>query len=167
MVAGFSVLNINEILNGDKPLFEIVPVSKRFIVYNVYLSVVLFAIIMYVPIWFLGIPFNQTISTLQGNIFILMVMVIILFIATTISFLSKGKHRVISYIVFFLIGYGLLIFLKGFMPVLPETGRVEFLESLSIMPRINEILLGMGIATAIIVPLSIYAGYKLYLLRGK
>ena len=54
-------------------------------------------------------------------------------------------------------------FLKSFMPVSPQTGQVEFLESLTLMPQINEILIGLSVAAIIIVPLSIYRGYKIYI----
>jgi hypothetical protein len=48
------------------------------------------------------------------------------------------------------------------MPIFPTTGKVEFLESFSIMPQSNIILLCVAISTVIISIVSVFIGYKLY-----
>ena len=181
----FSIWTINKNVNGDQRLFEMVPVSRPFTVFNIYLATVSIVTISFIAISLFGaaialifagfLYINSPQSflteivradqlTVQGNVFMSFLLVIILFVGTTITFIRSGRYRNGAYVAFFLIGYGLLSALKSVMPPSP-TGSVVFLESLSIMPEVNQLLQGVGIATLFIVPLSVFVGYKLYLAR--
>jgi len=186
-VGAISVMLINRILNGNR-LFETVPVGKKFIVFNVYLASALLATGIFLGLWIFGLTFfgiiagvayfimqsqgqisppnmasELVIDSLKGNLFMLLVLIIILLVGTTIAFVKNRRYRSVVYLAFFIIGYALLAYLKLFMPISPSTGRVEFLESLILMPGIDGILLWLVIATLLLLPLSVYIGYKLYL----
>ncbi|MDD4346734.1 MAG: hypothetical protein PHZ11_07600 [Desulfitobacteriaceae bacterium] len=183
-----SIWMINRNFNGDQPLFDMVPVSRRFIVFNIYLSAV-FMVIMFLTLWLMcrialvGIisgavyifspesigsgSFNRTapdtLAILQGDLFMILMLISILFIGITIVFIRNKRYRNSAYIGLLAVVYGALSFLKSFMPASSVTDQVNFMESLSVMPQINNLLMGVGIATLLIVPLSIYVGYKLYM----
>jgi hypothetical protein len=183
-----SIWMINRNFNGDQPLFEMVPVSRRFIVFNVYLSAIFMVIVMFLTVWLMGLTlvgiifgavyifssesfgpdsFNRTsadtLTTLQGDLFMVLALIIVLFIGITIVFIRNKRYRNSAYIGLFAVIYGAFSFLKSFLPASPVTGQVNFMESLSVMPQFNELLMGVGIATLLIVPLSIYVGYRLYM----
>ncbi|MCW3490380.1 hypothetical protein [Dethiobacter alkaliphilus] len=186
MLAAISVWTVNRNLNGDRRIFEIVPVSRQFIFFNVYLAVVMAAMAGFLALWFLGLfitgiffaityivqpqnisqvmpeTFAPTVN-IEQSLFMFLLIVIILVVGSTISFVRNNKYRSGGYLLFFTILYGLLSVLKNYLPPLPDTGRVVFMESLSYMPWVNELLTALSIVTAIIVPLSIYIGYRLYL----
>lgn len=182
-IAVFSLWIINKNLNGDQRLFEMVPVSRRFTVFNVFLASLFIVAIIYfgaflVVMVFVNLIIGGTIIlspqnipveivpaeqlTVAANVFMLLLLVIIIFVGTAIALIKNGKYRNGAYAAFFLLGYALLSFLKRQMPVSPNTGKVEFLESFSLMPQINQVLTGFGIAVLLIVPLSVYAGYSMY-----
>ena len=52
------------------------------------------------------------------------------------------------------------------MPISPSSDKVEFLESFSIMPQANTILICVAIATVIICIASVFMGYKLYVSKS-
>jgi hypothetical protein len=186
LLAVVSVWMVNRNLNGDQRLFEFVPVSKRFTFVNVYLVAVVIVVSGYFSLLLLGwtiigiiigvayifqlqdvsqmlpVSFVPTVN-IQQSLFIFLLLAIILLVGTTISFVRNSRYRNGSYAAFFMLSYGLLSVLKSYMPPLPVQRKVVFMESLTIMPRINEILTGLSIATIIILPLSIYVGYRLYL----
>lgn len=89
----------------------------------------------------------------------LLILIMVLVVGITIAFIKNSKVRNYAYAVFFMLGFGLLFVLRSIMP---NIGR-EFMESISMMPQINELLTAASIATLLIVPMSIYLGYKLYL----
>lgn len=186
LIAVISVWMVNRNLNGDQRLFDLVPVSKKFTLLNVYLASVTIVVSGIIALaWFgLTIAFimmavtsirqPQSIEQLlpvsfvpsvniQHSVFIFLLVVIILFMGTTISFIRNSMFRNVGYAIFFMFFYGLLSVLKSNMPASTDTGKVVFMESLSLMPRINEVLGGLSVAVILIVPLSIYVGYKLYM----
>lgn len=183
-----SIWMINRNFNGDQPLFDMVPVSRRFIVFNIYLSAIFMVIVIFLTLWLMGLTlvgiifgavyifspesfgpdsFNRTsadtLTTLQGDLFMVLVLIIILFIGITIVFIKNKRYRNSAFIGLFAVVYGALSFLKSFMPTSPVTDQVNFMESLSVIPQINELFMGLSIATLLIVPLSIYVGYRLYM----
>jgi len=92
----------------------------------------------------------------------LCILVIIIFAGVAIAFIKSKNLRLFSFIVFPTIGYGLLFFLKSSMTISPNSDKVEFIESFSIMPQANTILSCVVIATLIICIASVFIGYKLY-----
>ncbi len=189
-----SIWMINRNFNGDQPLFEMVPVSRRFTVLNVYLASIVIAFISYIFLWFLGLAFvalvfgvvyifssesfgpdsfsfnrtlPETLATLQGSLFMVLVLIIIIFIGITIVFIRNKRYRNSAYIGLFAVVYGALSFLKSLMPISLTTDPVDFIESLSLIPHINELIMGVSIGVLLIVPLSVYMGYRLYGYRGQ
>lgn len=46
-----SIWLVNRILNGNQPLFKVVPVTRRFTVFNVYLASIVIAGILIIGLW--------------------------------------------------------------------------------------------------------------------
>ena len=108
----------------------------------------------------------QLIDTTKGDLLMLCILVIILFAGTAITFISNKKIRLLSFAGFVSIGYGFLFFLKLHMPITPNSNKVEFLQSFSIMPQGNTILICVAITAVTICIISIFIGYKLYVLKS-
>lgn len=105
---------------------------------------------------------HQIISITKGNILMLCILATILFAGVAITFIKNKKLRHSSFAAFATIGYGLLFFLKSFMPISPSSDKVEFLESFSVMPQANTILICVAIATVIIGTASVFIGNNIY-----
>ncbi|MBZ9636333.1 hypothetical protein [Clostridium sp. FP1] len=184
-----SVWMINRMLYNDHhhKLFQNVPVSRKYTVLNIFLLSIVSIFIVYLLYLLsvtalIGITFgiiylanpksfsnsppesavHQVIDTTKGNMLMLCILVIILFIGVAITLIKNKKLRLSSFAGFATIGYVLLFFLKFNMPISPSSDKVEFLESFSVMPQGNTILLCVTIATVIICIASVFAGYKLY-----
>ena len=180
-----SIWMINRILYGDHKLFDILPVCRKYTLLNIYLLAILISSMGYlifcfgiiVLIWlligFLSVisPQNITspppsttliIDTTKGDILILCIFLILIFGGVAITFIKSKKLRFLSFTGFITIVYCLLFFIKNILPISPTTGKVEFLESFSIMPSGNIILLCVAIVTVIICIISVFFGYKLY-----
>lgn len=183
-----SIWMINRNFNGDQPLFDLVPVSRRFIVFNTYLAAIFIIIAAFFTMWLMGLAlfgiilggvyifspesivpdgFNRTsadtLNTFQGDMFMLFVLIIILFVGITIIFIRNKRYRNRAFTGMFAAIYVALSFLKSIMPAAPVSDQASFMENLSVMPQINELLMGTGIAMLLMVPLSIYVGYRLYM----
>ncbi|MCW3490383.1 nucleoporin NDC1 [Dethiobacter alkaliphilus] len=166
----FSIMNVNNHINSDRRLYELVPVSRTFTVLNIYLNSAIFAVLYIIgsaiAVVLIGLYFDSSaepmFTAFEQAIFMFLLLIIILFMGTTIAFVKKPVFRFVSYAVFFGIIYSFLSILKSQMPALPTTGEVDFMESLLIMPQVNSILLWLSVITLFIIPLSIYAGCKLY-----
>lgn len=181
-----SIWMINRILNGSNRLFETIPVSRKYIVLNVFLLSVVIIIIGFLVYWFsimslIGLIFgiaylvnpqsitsppeaavNQIIDTTKGDILMLCIFATILLGGTSITFIKNKKLRLISFTGLAAMGYGLLFLLKLSMPISPNSDKVQFLESFSIMLQGNIILICVAIATIIICIASSLMGYSLY-----
>ncbi|MPQ32801.1 hypothetical protein E4V42_15325 [Clostridium estertheticum] len=178
---------INRIFHGDSRLFESVPVSRKYVALNMFLLPIVMIFIMYIMIYISGavligtiigiisltssqgtikLPaesiLQQVIDTTKGDMLMLCILLITVFVGVAITFIKNKKLRLTSFAGFTTIGYGLLFFLKLTMPLSTITGKVEFLESFSIMPHAGTILLFVAIATIIISITSVLIGYKLY-----
>ncbi|MGH4118687.1 hypothetical protein [Clostridium sp.] len=106
---------------------------------------------------------HQIIDTSKGNLLMIFVFLIIIFAAMAITFIKNKNLRLSVYAGFATIGYGLLILLKLNLPISPNSDKVEFLESFSIMPQATTILICVAIATVIISTTSVYTGCRLYI----
>ncbi|MGV8983599.1 hypothetical protein [Clostridium sp.] len=183
-----SIWMINRLLYGDQRLFETVPVSRKYTALNIFLLSAVIILILYVVVSLVGLSLagiifgvlylvspngfsnsppestvHQIINTTKGNMLMLCILVTIIFVGTAITFIKSKKFRLCSFAAFAAIGYGLLFFLKLNMPISPSSGKVEFLESFSIMPGANTILVFVIITTVIICIASVFIGYNLYL----
>ncbi|MBU3189924.1 hypothetical protein K9O30_11885 [Clostridium bowmanii] len=183
-----SIWVINRILYGDQRLFETVPVNRKYTALNIFLLSVVIIIILYVVVSLVGLSLagilfsvlylvspngfsksppesavHQIINTTKGNMLMLCILVIIIFVGTTITFIKNKKLRYSSFALFATIGYGLLFFLKSFMPISPSSDKVEFLESFSVMPQANTILICIAVATVILATSSVFIGGNLYI----
>ncbi|MBU3183824.1 hypothetical protein [Clostridium estertheticum] len=178
---------INRIFHGDPRLFESVPVSRKYVALNMFLLPIVMIFIMYIMIYISGavligtiigiisltssqgtikLPaesiLQQVIDTTKGDMLMLCILLITVFVGVAITFIKNKKLRLTIFAGFATIVYGLLFFLKLTMPISPITGKVEFLESFSIMPHAGTILLFVAIATVIISITSVLIGHKLY-----
>ncbi|MGH4124838.1 MAG: hypothetical protein ACREV6_18105 [Clostridium sp.] len=178
---------INRILYGDQRLFETVPVSRKYTALNIFLLSIVIIFILYIVVSIAGLSLagivfgifylvspqnisnsppesavNQVINTTKGNMLMFCILVIILFVGVAITLIKNKKLRLSLFAAFGTIGYGLLFFLKLNMPISPNSDRVEFLESFSVMPQANTILICLTIATVITCVASFFMGYNLY-----
>lgn len=184
---------INKILYGGCRLFEMVPVSRKYTVLNVVLLLpIVIMCILFIVLWtfstaLFGILIGlahifypqgftqsppesvipQMIDTTKANLLMLLILVIILFVGVAITFIKNKKIRLSSFAAFTAIGYGLLFFLKINMPTSPNSDKVEFLESFSIMPEASIILSCVAISTIIICIASWFISYNLYVSKSK
>jgi len=181
-----SIWMINRILYSNNRLYEIIPVNRKYIVLNVFLLslVIVFAgyliysiAILFCAALIFGILYlvspqsitsppevavNQIIETTKGNMLMLCIFITILFAGVAITFIKNKKLRFSSFTGFTIIGYGLLLLLKLNMPISPSTGKIEFLESFSIMPQANTILYYVFILTILTIITSVIIVHKLY-----
>lgn len=183
---------VNKILYGSYRLFEIVPVSRKYVVLNILMMLIVDLFIVCMVYWIIsaaligiliGILYlvfpqsfsesppesaiPQIIDTTNSNLLMLCVLVIILFAGVAITFIKNKKLRLFTFVVFAIIGYGLLFFLKVNMPISPNSNKVEFFESFSIMPEASIILSCVAIVTVIICIASGFISYKLYVPKSK
>jgi len=179
---------LNRILHGDHRLFETVPVSRKYTALNIFLLPIVMIFILFILVYisaavlisiiigFVSLTnpqgssqlppdsaLQQIVDTTNGNLLMLCVLIIIIFVGTTIALIKRKKLRFLSFVVFTALGYGLLLLLKINMPIYPATGKIEFIESFSIMPQSNAILIIVAIATIIISIISVYLGSKHYI----
>ncbi len=186
-----SVWMINRILYSSHRLFETVPVSRKYTVLNVFLLSIVIIFIGYIVACIFGTVLaglvfgilyllhpqgfsqstpesavHQIIDTTKGNMLMLCILVIILFVGVAITLIKNNKLRLSSFAAFATIGYGLLLFLKLSMPISLNSGKVEFLESFSRMPQANTILICVATATVIICIISVFIGYNLYVAKS-
>ena len=181
-----SLWMINRILYGDHRLFDTVPVSRKYTLLNVFLLSIVISVIGYLMFFiafavllcalfgfiYLTSPQDITstppevvlniIDKTKGNLLILCLFIIIIFSGVAITFIKNKKVRYLSFAGFSITGYSLLYLLKIILPISPTTGDVEFLESFSIMPQSNTILIFVAIGTIIISITSVFMGYKIY-----
>lgn len=159
-----SVWMVNRILYGGHKLFETVPVSRKYVLLNIFLLSIVIIFIGYMAVLIFGAAsvglvfgiiylvnpqgfhqsppasaVHQIIDITRGNMLMLCVLVIILFGGIAITFIRNKKMRLSSFAGFATIGYGLIIFLKISLPISPNSDKVEFLESFSVMPQGNTI----------------------------
>lgn len=180
-----SVCFIDILFHKGERNFENVPVKREFIVFNIFLFSIVLTVILYLMLTVLGIGIigvfliffpshisntppdaNQIISTTKANILILMVVVLILFVGTSIVFIKRRKTRICSFALFSAIGYGLLFLLKINMPISPNSDKVEFFESFTLMPSANTILFWTALGTVLICFISAAAAFKLYVRKN-
>lgn len=182
-----SIWMINRILYGNQKLFDSVPVSRKYTALNIFLLSIIIIFILYIVLTIVGISLagilfgvlylaypqgfsnsppktsvHQIIDTTKGNMLMLCILAIILFVGIAITFIKDKKIRLFSFVGFATIGFGLLLFLKSHMPIPPNSNMIKFLESFSIMPQANIILICVAITTIIICIASGFIGCTLY-----
>lgn len=184
---GLCVWQINIIFNCKERLFELVPVSRKFTVANTFILTHVFVVIVCVAIavTLLGIggfttlmifllfsdnieevPIesltNVVIDTTKSNILMIIVIIIILFVGTAIVFIKNERPRSICYLVSAIVGYGLLYLLKLNLPISPNTGEVDFMESFAVMPEANIILTVVTVVGVVLCVGSVIFGNRMY-----
>ncbi|MFA9398432.1 MAG: hypothetical protein ACERKV_09230 [Clostridiaceae bacterium] len=190
-LAVISVWFINTMARGEKRIFETVPVSRKFIAFNIFLFSGISFVVMYLTITILGIAFilslmgflylffpqhigstppNGTVpeeayqlaNTTQSYVLMILIVVLILFIGTTIVFIKNRKIRIACFAGFSALGYTFMLLLKSKVSKIANFDKLGFYQGFSIMKQANAILIVIGIITALICFLSVLTGYKLY-----
>jgi hypothetical protein len=182
------------IINGNRKVFELVPVSSTYIVANVFLLSVVLTAICFLSLYLLlmagvlllilivSIAAPSHISLTGGSntlpvtpgewksvLFSLLLIMLILFVVTALSLAKSKTVRLAGISVFSACIYATLWLLKIQTPSVGTSDTVNV--SFYIMPRFNTIpyanmiLLLLGIACLIFVPASIYAGMRFYKCR--
>jgi len=177
-------------INGKSKLFKLMPVSTKFLVVNVFLTPILISVSTWFFASVIGFIFANLIAMgvfiatkgsnnvyaqsnlvvdpflaqgeWKGLILVLLIFLIITFVCTAVSFLKRKKLRHIAIIATLSIGYGFLIILNKVMPVLPNEFPNSFAMEFANMPQANLILISLSIIALIIIPTSIWTGYKIY-----
>jgi len=178
-----SIWMTNRIFHSGPNLFTAVPVSRKYTLLNLFLLSIVITVILYLILYIFEIvaiglvfgilyfwglqPFSkadttQILDITKGNLLMLCILVIILFAGTAITVIKNKKLRLISFGGLTLFVYGFLFFLKLKMLTYSKSNKLEFLESFSIMPQVNTILICVVIATILICVTSLCMGYNLY-----
>ena len=178
----FTLHAVYSITNSQNKLFEIVPVSRLYALINIYLyvfvmslSLIAGGLISLLSFKILAL-FTSTftladtvISLLVTNwkailvincISTIMVSILLPMFFIMLNFLRKTLT--ISVVALFMIS---LILFRNTLPVVPELGKIRFLESITIMPHYNEVLLVFTCVCVVMLPISMFISYKLY--KGK
>jgi len=177
-------------INGKSKLFKLMPVSTKFLVGNVFLMPILISVGALILMGVTGFTFANLIAIgvfistkgsnnvytqsnlvvnpvlaqgeWKGLILVLLTFLIITFVCTAVSLLKRKKLRYIAIITTLSIGYGFLIILNKVMPILPNEVPNPFAMQFANMPQANLILMSLSILALIIIPTSIWTGYKIY-----
>jgi hypothetical protein len=184
-----SIWMTNRMLYGDHEykLFKTVPVSRKYIVLNIFLLSFVFIFIVYLLFLLSNLVFvaiiagisylvypkifsqsppgsavHQMIDTTKGDTLMLCIFALILFAGVAITFIKNKKHRLKAFAAFAVIGYSLLFLLKLYLKMYMNSDKIGFLESFSIVPNGSILLLCVAIATVIISITSVFIGHKLY-----
>jgi hypothetical protein len=196
-----SVYLVYRILNGDRKVFQLIPVSNSYVAENVFLLSIILTVFCYLVVWLLAwagigliIVIVLIISSLSGKnpssggssissssdsiiasssewknvLFSLMVFLIIIFVVTAFSLAKNKKVRLIGIALFSVGAYAFLWLLKLSIPVENDSGMGTLTLNCDIMPLFyttayaETILLWLGIACLLIIPLSVIFGLKCY-----
>lgn len=182
-----SICIINSIVNSSNRLFETVPVSKKYTVVNIFILSIVNVVILIISIWAFVVTIiwiivilfpshitntppeiikQQIIITTKGNILLMLIAIIVIFVGTAITFIKNKKYKICSFTMIGITVYGFLFLLKSFMPISPKFNKVEFFYGLSAMTNGNLVLVCLGILTAIISTISIIVAFRLYSNKG-
>lgn len=168
---------VYSIINSQNKLFEIVPVSKLYSLINIYLYVFVTTLAIYVgsTIGFILARFLTKLTpvldislladTWKGILmtgFISTIMASILVPIFFIKLKSFRKTLIISVVILITIVFMLFI---NELPMITMFGKIKFLETITIMPHYNEVLLILACVCVLIIPISIFISYKIY--KGK
>lgn len=180
-----SVLLSYNIINSEKKLYELVPVSSKFTVSNLYLFNILAMVLGYLALMlsgfiFLGFIlfmfwiFGGTVGNgmpegvenmpmdLNSILLLVMLYILIIFIGTTVSLIKDKRIRFMSIIGAIALFFGFLYSVKVTLPMAPGLEGFDFLANFGAAPHAPLILLGLGLFTILTIPLSLWAGHKLY-----
>jgi len=185
-----SICIINSILYSNAIIFKTIPISRTFYIFNIFLLSMIIVVLLYLAMWIfsvvpvviiLGIIFivspeslndgpvestiPQIINTTKGDIFMICVLLIILFVGVAITLIKNKKIRISSFGLFAVISYGLLFLLKSKMPISTNSDKIEFIESFSVMPGASTILICVSICTVILCIGSVFISYNNYVKR--
>lgn len=178
---------INSIFHYKEKLFELVPFNRSFIVVNSFI----FSIVLILSIYIMSVVFgylllaiiigisylffpenidfnppiglvNQVIDTTKASMLMFIIMLTILFIGTAIVFIKNKRTRVMCYSLSGIMGYGLLFLLKVNMSISPNTGKIEFMESFSLMSQANTILAIVAVIGMVLCVGSVIFANKMY-----
>lgn len=178
----FTLYAVYHIINSQNRLFEIVPVSKLYALINIYLYVFVMslcfiggAVVGLLPFKFLTLVtsnftlINTITNLLVNNWKALLVTscisTIIVTILVPIFFIRiKILRKTLTISAVSLVTIALLLF-RNTLPVVTELGEINFLQSITIMPDYNVVLLILACVCIVIIPISIFISYRLY--KGK
>jgi len=188
-----SVYLVYRILNGDRKVFQLIPVSNSYVAENVFLLSIILTVFCYLVVWLLAwagigliivivlivsyvsgkaFPSGDSIiassSEWKNALFSLMVFLIIIFVVTAFSLAKNKKVRLMGITLFSVGGYALMWLLKLSIPVANDSGMGTLTLNCDIMQLFyttayaETILLWLGIACLLIIPLSVIFGLKCY-----
>lgn len=185
-----SMLYVYRIVNSGNKIYELVPVTKDYIVGNIFLSSIIFLVLCFVLLSAIGYMVlglvlllvllfggQSSIASLfasgiqfsadfDGILFILLVMLIALFVFTALSFINIRKLRLTALICFSVGSYVLLLLLKGHFPA-QAGGTGDFFMGFRAMPQARSIVRYTFLMCILVIPLSILAGRRFYRSRFK
>ena len=169
------------IITSENRFFEIVPVSKKYTIFNIYLLVLLISIsitaallVLYLLLsLFENFGFNtDTYIAIHTSIIdykisfqIVCIMVIIANIIIPLFFIRLKQLRIILLI--FLIVFATIIFfsITTSLAVTPDSININLFQGIKTIPISGSISMLLMITSVVIIPLSMLISYRIY--RGK
>ncbi|MGH4118689.1 ABC-2 transporter permease [Clostridium sp.] len=163
---------VYSIITAKNKLYEVIPVSKLYLLTNIYLYVfisiyvattlLLIAIMLFTQLN-LTLGMNLPTNSWKTILVIYCITSIIASISLPIFFIKLNFLRKLLTILIIVFIPIVLLFFKNTLPVVTELDKVYFWESITIMPNYNEYILAC--ICVVILPISMLISYKLY--KGK
>lgn len=142
------------IVNSQKKMFEIVPVSKLYSHINIYLYAFVTSFFMSVVIT-IGIRSIKILELFALNTIIISILLPIFFIRIN----ALRKILAISVVTLLII---VLRSLTTSLPVITNHDNVQFFKSIGMMPNYSEFLLLLVGISVVMIPISIFTSYRIY-----
>lgn len=170
----FALYAVYSTINSQNKLFEIVPVSKLYLLINIYLFVFIsiafpITILLIFVRFMTQLNFTSGMSTLVTSWKTVLIIgcmpTIVTSILLPIFFITFNfLRKTLTILVVVLIPIVLLLF-KNTLPVVTELGTMNFWKSIALMPHYNEFLSILTCVCVLIIPISMLISYRLY--KGK
>ncbi|NBG88234.1 hypothetical protein [Isachenkonia alkalipeptolytica] len=190
VIPAVSFVLLYNALNSDKKIYQLPPVSSKFALINIYLFQPIAMVATYLVFTLgtmiivghfvlvlriirgnlgqeapEGTAITETATSFEGIVFVALLYLLIWFAGTTIALIKENRIRravLLSSIAVF--GAGIEV-LDRTLPRLPrgvEFDTTSFLHRFSEASHAPEILIGLGLLTLLVIPISIKVGRKLY-----
>jgi len=175
------------VINGDKKIYSLVPVSSLFFVGNVFLLLINFAILSYLILFIISWIFVGSIALIifilssgvnlftepgqqvavaslvwKGEMLVGFICIIFTIASTAISFHKNKIFRKGGIVALGAIVYSFLFIIKLLILNLPSPEGFDFVIEFSNLPQADNILIWSGVTALVVIPLSIYTGYRFY-----
>ena len=184
-IVSFSLIYI--IVNSKKRIYDLAPVSSKYALVNIHLFQPIAAVIIHImfsisTLIFAGVillivlisdgtiesggpevvPVSESSISFEGVMFIILLYALFWFGSTAIALIKNDRLRVGALIGGVVAIVGSIRMIDSILPTARAAQNISFLHRFSEASHASEILLGLGLLTLLVIPLSIKASRKLY-----